>query len=253
MSTGIRRRNYGRGHGYTIDGETAMGVTTALSLGLPKGALPHAATKTLARILRAMPAEQREAIFRMPEDAAINAMRDLPFAEWRAKATRGIEVHSIAEQLIRGEPVAVPDRLASYVDSAVRFMNERKPVPVLVEFTVGSRQWMYAGTGDLVADMPDGRRLLLDYKTSESGIWPETALQLSAYRYADAVVMPDGTEMPMSEVKIDGCAAVWVRPDGYDVIPVVADEQQYKAFLHILYTARVTKVMSEWVLPAEYA
>lgn len=234
-----------------------MGVTTALSLGLPKGALPRAAAKELARQLKAMGREELESILGLPDEAAIAAMTNLPFAAWRAKAVRGTEVHSIAERLVKGDEVEIPERLASYVNSALKFMNECKPVPVLVEATVASRRWMYAGTLDLIADMPNGRRLLLDYKTSESGIWPETALQLAAYRHADAVLMPDGTELPATELKIDDCAAVWVRPDGYDIVPLVCgrerDEcQQYKTFLHILYTARQAEAMREWVI-REYA
>ena len=38
------------------------------------------------------------------------------------------------------------------------------------------------GTFDLIADFNDGLRRLVDIKTTRSGIYPETTIQVAAYR-----------------------------------------------------------------------
>ncbi len=90
-------------------------------------------------------------------------------------------------------------------------------------------------------ELPDGRRLVADIKTSRSGIFPETALQLAAYRYADAYLDADGREQSMSELDISGAFGIWVRADGYDVYEVTADEAQHNKFLHVATVARWAK------------
>ncbi|MBQ1163414.1 hypothetical protein KBZ21_36080, partial [Streptomyces sp. A73] len=62
--------------------------------------------------------------------------------------------------------------------------------------------------------MPDGRRLICDYKTGRSGIWGETALQLAAYARAEVYLDEHGIEQPIPHE--DGGLAVWLRADGYD-------------------------------------
>jgi hypothetical protein len=126
------------------------------------------------------------------------------------------------------------------------FIKEWRVRPLLVEHTVGSYRWGYAGTFDLIAELPDGRRVLFDYKTGKSGVWPETALQLAAYRYADAYVAPDGTEIPMKDVGVTEAKAVWVRADGYDVIPLNTDGHVFKVFLHVLQVAKAVDEMKSW-------
>ena len=84
------------------------------------------------------------------------------------------------------------------------------------------------GTLDLVADLADGQRWLLDWKTTASGIWPESALQLAAYRNADFYIDDNGDEQPMPPVDQAGC--VWLSADGYDLIPVDAGPDTFRSF-----------------------
>ncbi|MBQ1163885.1 hypothetical protein KBZ21_38450, partial [Streptomyces sp. A73] len=79
---------------------------------------------------------------------------------------------------------------------------------------VASRTWWYSGTPDVIGDVPDGRRLICDYKSGRSGIWGETALQLAAYARAEFYLDEHGIEQPIPHV--DGGLAVWLRADGYD-------------------------------------
>lgn len=238
----FRRRNYGRNHAYYLGQEKLIGVTTALSKGFPKPALPPWAARTVAEYVADASPDHLDVLRTMGRNSMVNALKEIPWTQRDAAALRGTDLHNLAEKLINGERVDVPDQQAGLVQSVVAFMNDWKPVPVLVEKTVGSRRWKYAGTFDLIADLPDGRRVLFDYKTSKSGIWPETAMQLAAYRHADCYLDtgPAGTvEIPMDEVGIDECMAVWVRTDGYDVKPLNTDEDPvFRTFLAALFVAR---------------
>lgn len=246
----IRRIQRGRNHGYTINGEKAWGVTTAMSKGLPKPALMFWAAKCVAEeAVEMLTAAENDTRWRFETDKELtDYLKKAPIRKRDDAAVRGTKVHHFAEKLMRGAAdVEVPEELAAHVESAVRFMDEWKVRPLLIERTVGSYQWGYAGTFDLIGELPDGRRVLFDYKTGQSGIWPDTALQLAAYRHADAYVADDGTEIPLREVGVTESKAVWVRADGYDVVPLQTDEKVFKVFLHMLQVAKAIDGMELWL------
>lgn len=254
----IKRIQRGRNHSYTINGQKAVGVTTAISKGLPKPALMNWAAKCTAEEalnLLMVDAERRAEYYKAngidSQRALLDWLKKAPIRLRDTAAVRGTKVHNIAEKLVTGVEVEVPPELRGHVESAMQFIREWKVKPLLVEKTVGSYQWGYAGTFDLIGEIPDGRRILFDYKTGQSGIWPDVALQLAAYRHADSYVADDGLEMPMKEVGIDECKAVWVRADGYDVIPLTTDATVLKAFLHVLQVAKTVDVMDAWKHPIE--
>jgi hypothetical protein len=233
----IQRINGSRGHWYKIDGKKADGVTTLIGKGMPKPALPYWSAKSVAEHV----ADNLDTVAGMRDmgrDSIIAALKGVPWSQRDAAAKRGTEVHSLAEQLIHGAEVEVPDELAGHVESYVKFLDEWQPRPVLVEKTVAHRQWRYSGTFDSVLDLPDGRRVIADIKTSRSGIFAETALQLAAYRYAQVYLDDDGAEKPMEDLKITGGLGIWIRADGYDVLPVECGEREFKDFLHVAWVAR---------------
>lgn len=231
----LKRINYGRGHGYKIDGQKVDGVTTLIKDGLPKPALPYWSARTVAEYV-ADNLDQVAGMGDMGRASIVAALKEVPWTARDRAAVRGTEVHALGERLIRGEEVDVPEHLVGHVTSYVDFLNDWKPEPVLVEAPVGHRRWRYAGTLDMVVRLPDGRTVLADIKTAASGIWPETAYQLAAYRHAEVYLDDDGVEQPM--VPVDAGYAIWVRADGYDVIPVTCDERVFKDFLHIAWVAR---------------
>lgn len=249
---GIRRVNHGRNHTYRLDGAKVQGVTTLIGKGLPAPSLTYWAARTVAEHVADSTPEHLDEMRKLGRDGLVNALKGIPWNQRDAAAAQGTEVHTYAEKLVKGEEVDVPDRLTGYVESCAKFMDDWRVAPLLTEVVVASRQWQYAGTLDLVADVPDGRRAILDYKTAKSGIFPKTALQLAAYRYADAYVGDDGTEMPMAEVGIDCGYAVWVRADGYDVLPVKCDQEVFKLFLHVATVARHLDVMKGWIGEPEH-
>lgn len=255
----IKRIQRGRNHAYTINGNAAVGVTTALSKGLPKPMLVPWGARCVAQeaapLIMGGSAAIEEYLFvrnLKTEQRLIEHLKQAPNRIRDGAALRGSKVHKIAESLVFGaDDLDIPEELRGHVESCVKFIKDWQVRPLLVENTIGSYRWGYAGTFDLIAELPDGRRVLFDYKTGTSGIWPETALQLAAYRYADAYVAQDGTEIPMREVGVTEAKAVWIRADGYDVIPLNTDGGVFKVFLHVLQVAKAVDAMAAWKGEAE--
>ena len=253
VSPGIRRIRVGAtGHRYEINRQKAIGVTTALGLAIAKPGLMKWAAKCVATeavgLLDLDEAQRRDWKNSRNIGSTDELLWHLSAAAERARnaaAVRGTKVHTFAEKLVHGEPVDVPEDLAPYVDNAARFMDEWKIAPMLKETIVGSYQWGYAGTLDLVGALPDGRRVLWDYKTGKR-VYPETKLQLAAYRHADAYLASPGLEIPMAEVGITDSKVVWLREDGYDVIPLDSGQMEFKTFLHCLQVAKAVKAMEGW-------
>jgi hypothetical protein len=167
-------------------------------------------------------------------------------------AARGTTVHGLADRLMRGEEIAIPEGLEGYVTAAVDFMDEFDVIPIALEFTVYSEKWSWGGTCDLVADLldpddpePDPAlkrrvRWLLDYKTKdkESGVFGDAALQLAPYRCAERMVDPvTGEDLPMFD-DIERCGIVQLYKDGtYRLVPVEAGEPEYAIFQYVQQVA----------------
>lgn len=229
---------YEKSHRYKLDGKWVPGVTTLIKGGLPAPALMYWSARSVAEYVADDEAGV-EALRRMGRGPMVHALKEIPWQKRDTAAIRGTDIHNLAERLVHGDEVEVPEHLQPYVDSAVAFMDEWKPVPLIVERPLAHRAHWWAGKPDIFASLPDGRVILFDYKTGASGIWPETAFQLAAYSHAEFHLAEDGTEQPIPTV--DLCAAVWLRPDGYDVIPVKADDATYSEFRHIAYVAEAAK------------
>src|SRR5262249_54178231 len=139
-----------------------------------------------------------------------------------AAGAKGTAVHKLAEQLIKGEEVTIDGAVKGYVEACVQFLDDFAIEPVLTEPALFSREYQYAGSADFFATAvkADGTtvRVLGDYKTSASGPWGSMAFQLAGYRYADFYLGPGGEELAVPEV--DECWIVWLRADGYDVVPM---------------------------------
>lgn len=237
----IRRKDTAKGHHYVdADGRRVPGVTTIISDGVPKPALINWAANATAEYA----VDQWDELSELAPSARLTKLKGARYEVKDAAANKGTLVHGIAEKLVAGEEVAVPDELAGHAESYARFLDEWQVEPLHVEFTVISYRWGYAGTGDLIATLvaPGGERrtLLMDVKTNRSGIYGETALQLAGYRFAD-VLVDQGTTVEQPMPQVDGCAAIHVRGDGYSLIPVTADEQQHKQLLYAQQVAQFAK------------
>jgi len=208
----IRRKDTARGHSYVdAAGSRVPGSTTILGEGIPKPALVNWAADVTADYAL----NNWEALGDKPPAARLKELKGARWAENDKAKKRGTEVHGFAERLIGGEHVQVPDEIAGHVESCARFLDEFAFKPEHTEFSVASYRHGYAGTGDFIGtiELPAGAsvpaewqpfrggrvRILGDWKTTRTGIFGETALQLASYRYADVLLTADG-EMPMPAV-----------------------------------------------------
>jgi hypothetical protein len=233
-----RRVDRGRGHTYLLDGERADGVTWITDNGIAKRALIDWAAKTTAGYA----VDHWDELAEVGVAERLRTLEKSRFESLNKAARRGTDVHDMAHRLAAGEEVTVPDELRDLVDNYLRFAEEWEVRDVLAEAVVGNRKHRYMGTLDLIARLADGRLWLLDFKTSGSGIYPESALQLSAYRHAE-FYLDDDSEQPLPVV--DEAACVWLRSDGYDLIPVDTSPETFRIFLYAQQTARFVNAERE--------
>lgn len=230
-STRVNRRTTGRGRFYVdARGERYWSVTTLLK-GVPKDALMYWTAKEAA-ICAVDNLDRVKAIVGDDGDGRDAAIDWIKGACWRSSGKKmelGSLIHEIIESMVLDRPMPpIPDEAQPYVDQFLDFQDKWAPQWEASELTVYSRSQKHAGTLDLIGIVPGHGRLLIDTKTG-SGVYPETALQISAYRHSEFVELPDGTEQPVPEV--DGGAVLHLRPDGYELIPVDCDRWVYDVFL----------------------
>jgi hypothetical protein len=130
-----------------------------------------------------------------------------------AAGDRGTKLHDAAEQdTVFGAGAEVDDDVRPFVKQFRRWRDRYQPEFLAAEMTVISRKWGYAGTLDTIlrfnaaskldkklahlVDLP----LCVDYKTSKS-VDIVKGWQVVAYSAADSVLLPDGSEEPMPEIK----------------------------------------------------
>lgn len=221
----IRRVNRGRNHWYVDnDGVRVPGVTSVLSDGLAKPALINWAANTTAEYA----VDHWSDLSEQSPSARLNTLKKARYADRDAAARRGTEVHKLAEKLTNGEEVEVPEELAGHVEAYVKFLDDFDPQSILTEATVYHETHLWCGTLDMIADFPTlGRRLICDIKTARSGVFPDNAIQLAAYRNATHYIVRDD-ELPM--IPVDGAAVIHVRADGCDLVPVDAGPGVYRVF-----------------------
>lgn len=226
----IRRVETAKGHYYKDgNGQRIPGVTTMLGDGVPKPALINWAANATAEYA----VDNWDTLTELQPSARLKELQGARYAVTDKAKKRGTEVHRYAEQLVKGEEVkGIPDELRGHVEAYVRFLDKFEIDPILIEATIVNYQYGYAGTLDLVADVTDNqgqrRRLLLDAKTNEKGIFGETPLQLAAYRYAQFYLDDDGKEQPMIEV--EGCGAILISSTDAQLIPCTSGPEQMKSF-----------------------
>lgn len=156
---------------------------------------------------------------------------------------RGTKLHDAAEQdVLFGVGAEVDADVQPFVDQFRRWRDRYKPEFLATELTVISRKWGYAGTLDQIvrfaaeSKLPKqlahltGLPLCGDYKTSKSVDIPK-GWQVVAYSKADAVLTPDGEELPMPEIK--GGLIVHIRPDKVQMREVYVTDANHAYFVHM--------------------
>ena len=230
----FRRIKRGRYWSYELDGKRPRSFTTIIREGVPKPNLIDWA----ARMSAEYAADNLDDLLRLDRDAAVDTIKTAHRRNTNAAMAKGTEIHGIAEKLATGIDVEVPEPIAGYVDGYLRFVDEWKPQPHAIEVAVANRKWQYAGTADAVAHLDD-MLVLLDIKTGGSGVWPETCLQVAAYRFAEVMLDRDGREVPMPQT--DGGFALWLSDAGtYELLPLECGPDVFSAFVH---ASRVAEFM----------
>lgn len=170
-----------RRHAYTFNGTPVPGCTTILRrIGKGDTLIQWAASQAAEHVLASFEeGMSRSDIVRICGDAkmAWNTAR-------KEAADIGANVHAYAEAVLLGEtpPKLLTPEAEAGASAFESWLREHMVRPVAVERRVFSKAHFFAGTTDLVCHI--GKRLsVVDFKTS-SGIYPEYALQLAAYRLA---------------------------------------------------------------------
>jgi len=221
-----------KAHRYWLDGKPIPGVTTLLGKGLPKPAIPYWAAKSVAEFVVDNP-EQVDNIRSLGRGPAVAALKAIPWQVRDEAAVRGTDVHSIAEHVIHGREVDVPEHLLAHVEGYVRFLDAFSVEPILTERPVASRQHWYAGTFDAIVRI-NGETWLMDVKTSK-GVYGSTALQCAAYAGAEFYQDEDGEEQPLPE--IDRLGVAHVTEAGTVLRPFKDKEAAWKDWRHVAWVA----------------
>jgi hypothetical protein len=146
-----------------------------------------------------------------------------------ASRDRGTKVHRIALLLSHGAGGSTPEEiiansrwnpetthptLVPYGLGCVNFYHKTGLKPVLVEERVASRKFQICGTFDLLAELPNGATLLVDFKTGE----PEDAAACQVQLYAMCLEETYGLKpdlVTIVELKSDGKFKMWPpKPPG---------------------------------------
>jgi hypothetical protein len=221
-----------KAHRYWLDGKPIPGVTTLLGKGLPKPALPYWAAKCVAEYVVDNP-EGVEQLRQMGRGPAVAALKGVPWEKRDEAAVRGTDVHAIAEDVIHGREVDVPEHLLAHVEGYTRWLDAFDVQPILTERQVASRALWYAGTFDAIVRIGDVT-WGLDWKTSK-GVYGSTALQVAAYMGAEFYVDDDGGEQPIPEV--DRIGVVHITEAGTCLRPFRDREAAWKDWRHVSWVA----------------
>jgi hypothetical protein len=178
-------------------------------------------------------------------NAAVNWLKTIPDYSRDKAADRGTQVHLLAEQIVRGGEPEVPEDLAGHVNAYRGFLREWSPRFLAVEQMVCSLTHGYAGTFDAIADIA-GERWLLDLKTG-NGVYPEAALQLSAYGAAQFVGRP-GDPRRYRLPRPTRFGVVHVSADRAELVPMAVDRSTFSAFLGALDLWRWTQSQAKTVI-----
>lgn len=253
---------------YSWRSENYWSVTTIIGGGVPKPALLPWGIKMVAEGA----VTSRDVVAAMlrkcetPEACAkgdfcgrctetIRWLKGLPYAKRDAAADLGTEVHVAAEAHSLGKPMPPWSPLVKpYMASFERFLADFQPVFTATEASVYNRTQRYAGTLDAIATLtlPMQEKpvtALLDVKTGK-GVYSEVGLQLAAYRHAEFIGLPDGSEADMPDV--DGGLCLHLTPDGYRLIEVRCDDEVFRAFLYAREVFRWLEETSKSVLGLAY-
>lgn len=233
-----------------LSGATHPGVTSVLNT-IPKPFLKPWAAKLVATEAVKNFAAVKALVEGGASDAAIDMLKRAPDRATQAAADMGTYAHDYFERMARGETITADDidpehaGVEPFIAHYAEFLDKVKPEFVALEETVWSDEHRYAGSFDALAWI-DGELVWLDNKTTRSGIHAEVGLQLAAYRNAPDRIAPDGSRSP--NVKGDSAAVLHIRPEGWKLVPVRADDEMFDIFVHLRHVFDYTRDIHKTVV-----
>jgi hypothetical protein len=226
------------GRFYPWNEDKYVSVTTAIGEGVPKPGLSRWFIKNMAEI--AVRNRKKLAGYsRIPDGTEF--LMDTYYKKGDNTAAKlGTLVHSLCERISLGESVSITNGSDEepFIDAFYKFVDDYQPTFVETEVTMFSKEHGYAGTADAIIEI-DGKRYICDYKTGRA-VYPEVALQVAAYRYADFIGRPEGVEEALP--KIHGGLVLHIRPEGYKAIPLDAGTDTFDTFLSALDIFRWSRI-----------
>lgn len=206
------------------------GVTSVVGM-LPKDFLKWWAAKLVAETAVDNIGTVVQMAISGDRQGAVDYLKRAPQRNTGEAGDTGTEVHGLCEDIALGRGGRVHPDLKPYVQGFKDFVEEFKPEFLEVESTVWSDTHGYAGSFDYLAKIGD-EVVLIDVKTTRSGVHEEVALQLAAYANADYILRPDGEQVPIPQ--IDGAAVLHLRPEGWSLVPIAISPQTFGIFQALL-------------------
>lgn len=210
-------------------GAKIPGVTSVLGM-LPKPFLQHWTGKVVAEYAIDHLGDMVNIVLRGDRQGAIDYLKGAPRRTTAAAAELGTLAHEAFEQLADGKDPKVSPDVLPFAELFAQMLKDTGLRIERQEQTVYSEQYDYAGSFDGWGYIND-RPVVIDNKTTRSGIHAEVALQLAAYRYSDVILGPDGTTEPTP--KAEGGIVIHVRPEAIKVVEVDCDEAVFEYFKHL--------------------
>lgn len=233
-----------RGRIYEWKGDHFVSVTTAL------GAMPKPALNSWKLRMVAQTAAKNRADIAAIEDEkeAQKRILDLYYSiPQNEAALMGSRIHKFAEWISKGETFETEptEEEALFVKAYNEFAEHWNPVLVESEATVFSKKHGYAGSLDAIYNIR-GKNYIVDIKTGKS-VWPDVALQCSAYRFADFIARPGtNTEDPVPNT--DGAMVLHLTRNGYNLYPLDAGAATFETFLSIVDVWRWENIEKDEVI-----
>lgn len=206
----------------------AVGVTSVLNC-LPKDFLKFWAAKVTAETAVNQFGTLASFVADGKSEDAVDWLKRAHMRSVGGAADTGSEVHELAERISRGLklPAIHPD-IQPYVDHFNEFVSIFEPEYLFIEETVWSDTHGYAGSFDAIARIGN-EIVIIDNKTTKSGVHAEVAIQLSAYERADYILRPDGSQVELP--KFDAAAVLHLRPEGWQLVPIQTSDEAFGTFL----------------------
>lgn len=166
--------------------------------------------------------EEREEWSEMGKGEAIDFIRSSGENRRDAAAARGTVVHKYAELALKGAKPKIPEHVKPYIDGYVKFREDHSPNFLHTEISIVNRTFQYGGAADFVMDTWEtfGVPVVGDWKTSNTGPWPEWLLQMAAYTRGECLLIKEGSKIkaaPMPEVSQDQVFVVRLLPGRYEL------------------------------------